>query len=375
MTNTLKTYIFPGQGSQEKQMGAGLFERYPQLVEEADDILGYSIRALCLDDPREELGKTQFTQPALYVVNALSWLRRVEEAGQPDFLAGHSLGEFNALMAAGCFDFATGLRLVQKRGELMSQISGGAMAAIVNASSEHIAAVLQEHGLHNVYMANFNTPLQTVISGLQAEVAEAEQYFQMQGKMRFYPLATSGAFHSAYMREAMEQFRAFLQDLDFAAPRIPVLANVTGRPYQAEAMLDTLASQIASTVRWSDSIRYLMALAQTRGQEAEFIECGHGDVLTRMVFMIKAQTSAAELDEFIRLHLDEQAAPAEPSGADAKVAAFRCRHPVGSRMKSTAPGYGELVTRTDAMVLFGHRAAVYMEGYKGYFDLDELTAA
>lgn len=366
----MKIYMFPGQGSQSKEMGAGLFERYPELTARADAILGYSIRELCMEDPREELNKTQFTQPALYVVNALSYLRKVEESGKPDFLAGHSLGEFNALMAAGCFDFETGLRMVQKRGELMSQVSGGAMAAIVNASSEHIADVLKANGLSNVYMANFNAPLQTVISGLHAEVASAEPHFQMQGKMRFYPLATSGAFHSAYMQDAMAQFRDYLKDVPFGAPQIPVLANVTARPYQADAILDTLASQIASTVRWSDSMQYLMALAQVRGATPEFVECGHGDVLTRLALTVKAQTPQEALDRFIAEH-----APAAPAGAAAKVSAFRKRFPVGSKMTSSAGGYGELETRTEPVVLFGHRAAVYMKGYKGYFDLDELTPA
>jgi malonyl CoA-acyl carrier protein transacylase len=373
----MKTYMFPGQGSQSKEMGAGLFERFPELTARADAILGYSIRELCMEDPRDELGKTQFTQPALYVVNALSYFAKLEEEGAPDFLAGHSLGEFNALMAAGCFDFDTGLRLVQKRGELMSAISGGAMAAIVNASSEHIAEVLKANGLNNVYMANFNAPLQTVISGLHAEVAAAEPHFQMQGKMRFYPLATSGAFHSAYMAEAMAQFRVFLQDVPFAPPTIPVLANVTARPYDSAAMLDTLASQIASTVRWSDSMQYLMALAHVRGVTPEFIECGHGDVLTRLAFTIKTQTPQAALESFIATHLPEhvQAAPAAPAGALAKVNAFRQRFPVGSKLKSSSGNYGELETRTEPLVLFGHRAAVYMKGYKGYFDIDELSAA
>lgn len=370
----MKTYMFPGQGSQSKGMGADLFDSYPELTAKADAILGYSIRELCLEDPREELNQTQFTQPALYVVNALSYLRKVEQDGAPDFLAGHSLGEFNALMAAGCFDFETGLRMVQQRGALMSQIKGGAMAAIVNASSEHIADVLKANDLNHVYMANLNAPMQTVISGLHAQVASAEKHFQMQGKMRFYPLATSGAFHSAYMSDAMEQFRAYLKDVPFAAPAIPVLANVTGLPYQIDAILDTLASQIASTVRWSDSVQYLMALAHTRGVAPEFIECGHGDVLTRLAFTIKAQTTQQALDKLIAQHWPEHAA-APPAGAAAQVDAFRERFPVGSKMTSRADGYGVLETRTEPVLLFGHRAAVYMKGYKGYFDLNELTPA
>ena len=140
----MKIYMFPGQGSQSKGMGADLFDRFRHLAEQADDILGYSIRELCVDDPRDELGNTRFTQPALYVVNAMSYYARMEESGRaPDVVAGHSLGEFNALLAAGCFDFATGLRLVRRRGELMAQVSGGAMAAVMNASKDEIETRLR----------------------------------------------------------------------------------------------------------------------------------------------------------------------------------------------------------------------------------------
>lgn len=320
----MKIFLFPGQGSQAKKMGEGLFERFPDLTAQADEILGYSIRELCMDDPRGELNKTQFTQPALYVVNALSYASKAEASGKPEFLAGHSLGEFNALMAAGCFDFATGLRLVQKRGALMAQIRGGAMAAILNASAELITDVLKANGLHNVYLANMNTPLQTVISGQAEEVAKASPLFQMVGKMRFYPLATSGAFHSPYMKEAMEQFRAYLQDVQFAAPSIPVLANVTGRPYQPGAILDTLASQIASTVRWCESMQYLLALAHARGVTPEFIDCGHGDMLSRMAGMVRDQTPQADIERIAAQH----------SGG----AQHATEHANGERLAQAVPG-------------------------------------
>ena len=126
----MKICLFPGQGSQSKGMGAELFDRYPDWTAEADAVLGFSIRELCVDDPRGELGLTQFTQPALYVVNALTYRARQDDGGAvPDFVAGHSLGEYNALLAAGVFDFATGLRMVKRRGEIMGQVSGGGMAA------------------------------------------------------------------------------------------------------------------------------------------------------------------------------------------------------------------------------------------------------
>lgn len=366
----MKITMFPGQGSQSKGMGADLFDRFQHLTEQADDILGYSIKALCLDDPRDELGKTRFTQPALYVVNAMSYYRRMEDGGRaPDFLAGHSLGEFNALLAGGAFDFATGLKLVQKRGELMGQVSGGAMAAVMNASKDEIEQRLRDAGLHNVYLANYNTPSQIVISGAYDEIAKAEALFQ-DGKMRYYPLATSGAFHSAFMADAMAQFKAFIEGFEFAAPAIPVIANVTARPYAIETLVETLSDQIASTVRWSESMQYLLALGLAKGEDVEFEELGNGDVLSRMALTIKAQTP----EPVMRAILGEPVAAAVASVHD-KVLAWNRSHRIGTRVTSTVAAYDALETRTEAMVLFGHRAAVYMKGYNGYFDLDELVPA
>ncbi|QGZ37645.1 malonyl CoA-acyl carrier protein transacylase [Pseudoduganella flava] len=372
----MKIYMFPGQGSQEKQMGGDLFDAYRELTDKADAILGYSIRELCLEDPRDELGKTQFTQPALYVVNALSYYRKLEEAGRaPDFVAGHSLGEFNALLAAGCFDFETGLKLVRRRGEMMAQVTNGAMAAVVNASKEEIEQILVENRLTNLTMANHNTPVQVVLSGLEEEIARAEPFFT-QGKMRYYPLATSGAFHSAFMKDAMHSFEDYLAQFEFAAPRIPVIANVTARPYSADAILGTLAAQIASPVRWCETVQYLMAVAARRGQAADFEEVGHGDVLTRLYYTIKQLTPQDAVDALAaRIAAEEPAGEAaKPRSAHDKVSAWNRQHPVSTRCKSAIVA-GVLETRTAAMVLFGHRAAVYMKGYNGYFDLDELTPA
>ncbi len=389
----MKIYMFPGQGAQSKGMGESLFDRFPERTRQADALLGYSIRELCLQDPREELGQTRFTQPALYVVNALAYFARHEDDGgrDPDVVLGHSLGEFDALMAAGCFDFETGLQLVRKRGELMSRAQGGGMAAILNASREEIEEILRENDLRNVYLANYNSPSQIVLSGLRDEIDRAEPLFR-KGRIRFYPLATSGAFHSVFMREAMEQFREHLAGVTFSAPRIPVVANVTARPYRSDAILETLADQIASTVRWSESVQYLLAQARREGRDPAFVELGPGEVLTRLVQTIRSQTPEAVLDQLIAETAAETVAPtAAPSAAPAvavdapatgapvtverKVADWNARHRIGTRVQSTREGYGALETRTEAMILFGHRAAVYMKGYNGYFDLDELTAA
>ena len=371
----MKITMFPGQGSQFKGMGAGLFEQFRSLTEQADAILGYSLKALCTEDPRNELGRTQFTQPALYVVNALSYLKRLEDTqGTPDFVMGHSLGEFNALLAAGCFDFETGLRLVRKRGELMGQVSDGGMAAVLNASKEHIEATLKAHGLERLYLANYNTPSQIVLSGHVEELARAEPLFK-EGKMRFYPLATSGAFHSAFMHDAMLKFREVLDGHAFAAPKIPVIANVTARPYEAGAIVDTLARQIASTVRWSESVQHLLAATALQGEPAEFDEVGPGDVLTKLVFTIKAQTPApAAAPAPVPAAAPAADTTTATTTAAGKVRDWNRRHPVGTRVRSTMVADAELETRTDAVLLFGHRAAVYLTGFNGYFDLDELTA-
>ncbi|MBN7138608.1 malonyl CoA-acyl carrier protein transacylase [Lysobacter enzymogenes] len=377
----MKTFVFPGQGSQAKGMGGELFERYPERVRQADAVLGYSIRQLCLDDPDDQLGRTQFTQPALYVVNALSYFARIDDgAAPPDFLAGHSLGEFDALMAAGCYDFETGLKLVKKRGALMGQVSGGAMAAVLNASKEQIEALLAEHGLDDVGLANYNTPSQIVISGPAEQLAKAEPLFR-QGKMRFYPLNTSGAFHSKFMLPAREKFAKYLKTFKLAAPKIPVISNVTAREYEAGELAQTLSAQIASTVRWSESVQYLIELAGERGEEMTFEEIGHGDVLTRLVQTIKLQTRKPE-PEAVQAAAAPPVAPAAAAAAEAvrgdaagKVAAWNRAHPVGTRVRSLLIDRTDLETRSEALVLFGHRAAVYMKGYNGYFDLDEVVPA
>ena len=355
------TYIFPGQGSQARGMGAELFDAYPDMTAKADALLGYSIKELCLTDPRAELGKTQFTQPALFVVNALSYRRRLEESGKrPDFVAGHSLGEFNALLAASCFDFETGLQLVRKRGELMSQADAGAMAAILNASRAEVEAILKQNSLGAIDLANDNSHSQVVISGAVDEIEKAQHCFK--GKMMFYPLNTSGAFHSRFMQRSQAEFTSFLGQFTLAAPQIPVVANVTARPYQEEELAATLARQIAGMVRWRESVEYLLQV----DPDMTFEEVGHGDVLTKLVRAIRQQPRPA-------------AVPAPVAGAirprqdpELSVREWNSKYPIGSQVRSTVPGYDALETRTEALVLFGHRAAVYMKGYNGYFDLAEL---
>jgi polyketide biosynthesis malonyl-CoA-[acyl-carrier-protein] transacylase len=279
----MTTYVFPGQGSQSKGMGKDLFAEFPNYVEKANTILGFSIPDLCLDDPNNQLGQTNYTQPALYVVNALSYFKKIKEFNQkPDFVAGHSLGEYNALLAAEVFDFETGLKLVKKRSELMSQAQGGGMAAVIGLTSEVILSLLTEHHLSDIVIANYNSSTQTVISGPKNSILQAQTIFENAGAMYYVPLKVSGAFHSPFMNEAQAQFANFLKDFQFNPPAIPVIANTTAKPYEADAVAETLAKQINHSVCWLQSIMYLIE----NGEEV-FEEIGPGKVLKGLINQIQ----------------------------------------------------------------------------------------
>lgn len=279
-----RIYLFPGQGSQKKGMGADVFPLFPAETAAADAILGYPVEQQCVEDPGGKLSQTQYTQPLLFTVCALTYLRKVQDTGQkPDMVAGHSVGEFAALFAAGVFDFATGLGLVQKRGELMSRAMGGGMAAVVGLSAEQIRDVLAAAGYTTIDVANLNAPKQSVISGLKDDVLAVRPAFEAAGARMFVPLDVSGAFHSRYMQPAQAEFEAFVRDFAFEPPAIPVIANVTARPYEATAIVENMTRQITSPVRWVDSMQY--ALQQP---EPEFEEVGPGSVLTSLLRQIKA---------------------------------------------------------------------------------------
>lgn len=297
-SRSMKAVIFPGQGSQFKGMGKELFPLFPEQVRSASEVLGYSVEDLCLNDREGLLSKTQYTQPALYVVNALHYYRAQatqEEGGNakaPMFFAGHSLGEYNALHAAGVFSFETGLRLVQKRGELMGRASGGGMAAVLGISAQEIRGMLDEHRLDGIDIANLNTPTQTVIAGDHEALAAAAQLFSKMN-LRYVPLNVSAPFHSRHMQPVQAEFAQFLRGFSFEAPKATVIANATARPYDGSRIADTLARQIANPVHWVDSIRYVMGKG-----EVEFQELG-ATILSRMVNEIRStQTPIFDEAEF-----------------------------------------------------------------------------
>lgn len=255
----MKAFLFPGQGAQRIGMGEGLFEAFPQETARADSVLGYSVRELCLTGPMERLTQTQFTQPALYIVGALTWLKRKAEGAKADYLLGHSVAEYVALFAAGAVDFETGLRLVQKRGALMAEATGGGMAAVLGLEAAQVEEIIRRHGLTDIFAANVNTPKQIVVSGKREAVVAAESLFLEGGASHYRVLQVSGAFHTPFMQPARDAFARFLEDCEFRPPLVPVIANVTARPHRPEAIRALMAEQMTAPVRWSDSIRYLLA--------------------------------------------------------------------------------------------------------------------
>lgn len=284
----MTAFIFPGQGSQVRGMGGDLFglSEYCAVENEVDGMLGYSLRRLCLDDPGNRLNETQYTQPSLYVVNSLHMFKAVIEGARPTHVAGHSLGEYNALAASGVFDFMTGLRLVKKRGELMAQAKDGGMGAVIGLARERIAAILCDSGLGGVDVANFNSPTQTVISGPIAEITLAGRMLEEAGARMYVQLPVSAAFHSRYMRVYADQFANFLRPFSFSSPRIPVISNVTAEPYPADSdsIKSLLVRQITQPVDWTRSIRWFHARNVTGIREI-----GPGNVLTRLLQQIPQQ--------------------------------------------------------------------------------------
>ncbi|AIY41032.1 Malonyl CoA-acyl carrier protein transacylase [Collimonas arenae] len=263
-------------------MGAELFARFPQLVREADEVLGYSIRELCLDDPKNVLKQTEYTQPALFVTSALSFLARREQGGAPpDVYAGHSLGEFNAIFAAGGFDFKTGVALVAERGRLMSQATPGAMAAVIGLDQDNVLELLASSPFDKIDIANINSSEQIVISGEEEQIARCDALFVAAGG-RYVRLNVSAAFHSRFMRDVEQQFAAYLARMPLHTLKAEVIANCTAHPYPMSGYQELLARQITHPVKWYESVSRLLS----RGAVA-LEEVGPGDVLTKLFFKIK----------------------------------------------------------------------------------------
>lgn len=298
-------FVFPGQGSQYVGMGRDLYETYPEaraLFDEADGILGFSISRLCFEGPKEELDDTINTQPAILAMSVACFKvlgTRYKEQGkgrenlepgtlnlEPAFVAGHSMGEYTALVAAGALDFADGLKLVRERGRVMKEVgelNPGAMAAIIGLDVGMLEDICQEARIQfpasSVQIANYNSPGQIVISGHKEALEQAMELAREQGAKRVVPLAVSIASHSPLMRPAAEAFADVVAQVDFHQPRMPVVANVTAAPITTVAEIkEELVKQLTSTVRWVESVQYMIAQGVTT-----FVEIGPKDVLTGLI--------------------------------------------------------------------------------------------
>ena len=272
--------LFPGQGSQHVGMGEDLFEARPDLLgARADRALGFSLRGICLDGPEEDLTRTEHAQPALFALSYALWDTFTAETGlTPAGTAGHSLGEYTALTAAGVFDFDSALSVVARRGQAMADaadLAPSGMAALLGsdeAQAEEICVRRREMG-GRLEVANINAPGQVVVAGGLADIEWLAENARELGVKRAIPLKVSGAFHSTFMEPAAETLAAVLADVELGKPMFPVWANTTARPHDLDDVRGTLARQVVSPVRFSES---LMDMAKA-GIDT-YIHVGPGDV-------------------------------------------------------------------------------------------------
>ena len=274
-------FLYPGQGSQSVGMGKDLFEVFQsarRIFERVDTVLERKLTDLIFSGPTEELTLTKNTQPALFTVEAAITEILAEKGVAPSIVAGHSLGEYGALYAAGVISFDDGLKLVAARGELMASAGikrPGAMAAIIGMEKERIVELLKTVTAGIVVTANENTPDQTVISGEAPAVKEAGEKLKAAGAKKVVLLPVSGAFHSPLMRAAAEEFSGYLAPVQFHSPKCPVITNVTAKPESDPvALKDLLIKQLIAPVRWVESMKYLATIGSMI-----CVEAGPGSVL------------------------------------------------------------------------------------------------
>lgn len=284
-------FLFPGQGAQSVGMGKELYDNFSaakNVFDKADEVLGKSITTLCFEGPEESLKQTVNTQPCIVTTSiaALETLKS-ELNINPDYTAGHSLGEYCAMYTAGVMSLETALKAIQKRADLMGQTKGGAMAAVLNAPEGSVEEALKEaSSVGYVDVANYNSPVQVVITGDENAVKKAGEILMEKGARRVVPLAVSGAFHSKFMENAGKEFEGFVSDLELNNASVPVVTNV-----DANATTDSsdfrakMPKQIYSSVHWTQTIQKMVA----DGVEI-FVEIGPGKVLAGLNKKIAPQT-------------------------------------------------------------------------------------
>jgi [acyl-carrier-protein] S-malonyltransferase len=291
----MKAFVFPGQGSQFVGMGKDLYENNAlakELFDKADEILGFKITDIMFAGTDEQLKETKVTQPAVFLHSVISALCLGEEF-KPAMVAGHSLGEFSALVASGALSFEDGLKLVAARANAMQKAcekNPGTMAAIIALPDETVEQVCEEVSKEGkvVVAANYNCPGQLVISGEKEAIAEACEKLKAAGAKRALPLAVGGAFHSPLMQPAKDELQAAIEKTQFSAPKCPVYQNVDAKPHtDPKEIQANLIAQLTSPVRWTKSVQNMIA----DGAD-DFTECGPGKALQGMIRRIDKAVSA-----------------------------------------------------------------------------------
>ena len=304
-------FIFPGQGSQHPGMGRDLAERFPaarQVFEEADEALGFSLSELCFNGPAEQLQLTENTQPAILTVS-IAALRAAQSEGFPraEFVAGHSLGEYSALVAAGGLNLGDAIRTVRARGRYMQEavpVGTGAMAAILGADLETVNAGCEQASEGEVCSAaNINSPSQVVIAGAAGAIDRAIVILKERGAKRAMKLNVSAPFHCAMMKPAQDRLAADLNTIQFSDSEIPLVTNVDARAVRsADLLRDSLVRQVSQPVRWLESVEFLIS----QGVKT-FIEIGPGKVLSGLVRQIDRSVQCVNVEDEASLRAAREA--------------------------------------------------------------------